>query len=261
MVVPHSKSKPVALRVPFLALAALFVLWGFGTVYVVSIGVNTVEYYRMSNKLSYLTGEVGEVKSTLTSLKKAEVEFNRLLGAKSKKKILEDHASEDSGSLDMELLKKQVAEAMSSVTEIRQYIEKERSVYRATPRGWPVHGGLSSPFGTRPHPRTGIPTFHSGVDIRSPQGTPVKATADGIVSVSGWAGGNGNVVVIEHGKGFTSAYAHNTKILVRVGQKIKRGDTIALSGSTGMSTGPHVHYEVWKGGVHVNPIQYLEEKS
>jgi murein DD-endopeptidase MepM/ murein hydrolase activator NlpD len=261
MVVPHSKSKPVALRVPFLALAALAVLWGFGTVYVVSIGVKTAEYYTMSNKLSYLTGQFGEVKSTLTSLKKAEVEFNRLLGGKSKKKILEDGTSDDSGSLDMELLKKQVAEAMSSVTEIRQYIDKERSVYRATPRGWPVHGGLSSPFGTRPHPRTGIPTFHSGVDIRTPPGTPVKATADGIVSVSGWAGGNGNVVVVEHGKGFTSAYAHNTRNLVRVGQKIKRGDTIALSGSTGMSTGPHVHYEVWKGGAHVNPIHYLEEKS
>jgi murein DD-endopeptidase MepM/ murein hydrolase activator NlpD len=261
MVVPHSKSKPVGLKVPFLALVVLVVLWGFGTVYVVSIGVKTAEYYRMSNKLSYLTGQFGEVRSTLTSLKKAEVEFKRLLGGKSKKKILEDSASEDSGSLDMELLKKQATEAMSSVREIRQYIEKERSIYRATPMGWPVHGGISSPFGLRPHPHTGIPSFHSGIDIRTPHGTPVKATADGIISVSGWVGGNGNIVVIEHGKGFTSAYAHNTKNLVKVGQKVKRGDTIALSGSTGMSTGPHVHYEVWKGGVHVNPIHYLKEKS
>ncbi len=85
----------------------------------------------------------------------------------------------------------------------------------------------------------------------------MKATADGIVSYAGWSAGSGNTVVIEHGHGFSTAFAHNRQNLVRVGQKVRRGDAIALSGSTGLSTGPHVHYEIWKNGRHVNPNAYF----
>ncbi len=104
---------------------------------------------------------------------------------------------------------------------------------------------------------TGKPNFHTGTDISVPHGTHVKATADGIVSFSGWTAGSGNTVVVEHGYGFSTAYAHNQRNLVKVGQRVKRRDAIAVSGSTGVSTGPHVHYEIWKNGHHVDPAAYL----
>jgi murein DD-endopeptidase MepM/ murein hydrolase activator NlpD len=261
MVVPHSKSRLLRVKIPLAALLALVVLWGFGTFYVVSIGVQTADYREMSKKLSYFSSQFLEMRSTVASLQKAEDEFTRLFSLKSKKKVLEAVSSDDTGALDIDLLRKQVAQAMASVSEIRRYVDEERDIYYATPVGWPVPGALSSGFGKREHPRTGEAAFHSGVDIRAASGTPVKATADGIVSVSGWVAGNGNTVVIEHGRGFSTAYAHNKQNLVKVGQKVKRGDTIALSGATGVTTGPHLHYEVWKQSRQVNPISFLEERS
>jgi murein DD-endopeptidase MepM/ murein hydrolase activator NlpD len=215
----------------------------------------------MSKKLSYFSGELLEMRSTLSSLQTAEAEFRRLFSLKSKKKVLEAVTTNETGTPDLELLKKQVAEAMDSVAEIRRYIREERDAYFATPMGWPAPGALSSGFGTRASPQTGEPAFHSGVDIRVPPGTPVKVTADGIVIVSSWVGGNGNIVVVEHGHDFSTAYAHNTQNLVKVGQRVKRGDTIAISGATGMTTGPHLHYEVWKRGIPTDPISLLEERS
>jgi murein DD-endopeptidase MepM/ murein hydrolase activator NlpD len=108
---------------------------------------------------------------------------------------------------------------------------------------------------------TGRADFHSGIDISSSPGNPVKATADGIVSFAGWSGGSGNLVVLEHGHGFSTFYAHNRKLNVRVGQKVRRGDVISYVGSTGDSTGPHVHYEIWKEGKPVNPKDYLKGRA
>jgi murein DD-endopeptidase MepM/ murein hydrolase activator NlpD len=261
MIVPHSRSRLLRLKLPVAALLTALILWGVGTFYVISIGVHTAEYREMSKKLSYFSSQFLEMRSTLASLQQADEEFTRLFSLKSKKKVLEAVDRDDTGSLDIDLLKKQVAQAMVSVKEIRRYVDEERDVYFATPVGWPVPGALSSGFGKREHPRTGESTFHSGVDIRASTGTPVKATADGVVSVSGWVAGNGNIVVIEHGHGFNTAYAHNKQNLVKVGQRVKRQDTIALSGATGVTTGPHLHYEVWKQGRQVNPISFLEERS
>jgi murein DD-endopeptidase MepM/ murein hydrolase activator NlpD len=98
------------------------------------------------------------------------------------------------------------------------------------------------------------------VDISVPPGSKVSATANGIVSFSGWAENSGIVVVVEHGRGFSTAYAHNQKTLVTVGQQVVRGDPVALSGSTGISTGPHVHYEIWKNGRHTDPAGYLARR-
>ena len=261
MIVPHSKSKLLRLKIPLTLLVAVPVLWGFATFYVVSIGVQTAKYSEMSRKLSYFSSQFTEMRSTLSSLEAAEGEFRRLFSLKSKKKVLEAVSTNETGAPDLELLKKHVAEAMASVAEIRRYIREERDAYFATPIGWPVPGALSSSFGTRASPQTGERAFHSGLDIRVPSGTPVQVTADGIVIVSGWVGGNGNIVVVEHGHDFSTAYAHNTRNLVKVGQRVKRGDTIAISGATGMTTGPHLHYEVWKRGVPRDPISFLEERS
>ncbi len=183
MIVPHSRSKLLRLKIPFSLLIAVPALWGFGTFYVLTVGVQTARYTEMSKQLSYFSGEFLQIRSTLLSLQTADQEFRRLFSLKSKKKVLEAVSTNETGTPDLELLKRQVDEAMASVAEIRRYIQEERDAYFATPTGWPAPGALSSGFGKRASPQTGEPAFHSGVDIRVPSGTPVRVTADGIVVV------------------------------------------------------------------------------
>ena len=116
---------------------------------------------------------------------------------------------------------------------------------------WPVHGVLTSGFGWR------WGRMHEGIDIAVGVGTPVVAAAAGTVIVAGWLGGYGNLVVVDHGNGLSTAYGHNTSVTVGVGQSVAQGQLIAYSGSTGHSTGPHVHFEVRINGAPVDPLGYL----
>ena len=261
MLVPHSKSRPVNFRIPFIGILMTAVLCCFGLVYILSISVNTFEYYRMKDKLGYYSEQFSQMRATILSLKEAEAEFKRLFSLGSKEKVLENMDTSDRGSIDMENLKKQINISISTVGEIRDYLHVQRDLYVSTPQGLPVRGHISSSYGGRVSPIDGGREFHSGVDISAEPGKPVHATADGIVSFSGWSGGNGKLVVLEHGHGFSTFYAHNRMILVKVGQKVKRGDVISYVGSTGSSTGPHVHYEIWKNGRHVNPREYIKRRA
>ena len=116
---------------------------------------------------------------------------------------------------------------------------------------WPVHGVITSGFGWR------WGRMHEGVDLAVPNGTPVVAAKAGVVIVAGWMGGYGNLVVVDHGGGIATAYGHNTNVTVGVGQYVEQGQLIAYSGSTGHSTGPHVHFEVRINGGAVDPMGYL----
>lgn len=261
MVVPHSKLKPLKIKVSLIGLFSCLLLSIIGAGYIVSVGVNTIEYYGMERRLFYLSSQFRELNIVMSSLKKADGEFSKLLSLKSKKNILEEAAIENSGSLNIELLKKQIAETIQSVSEIRNYIEEQKSIYRATPTGWPLKGTINSGFGRREHPISGKKMFHSAIDFGADIGTPIKATADGIVSFSSWHNDSGYIVVLEHGHGFTTVYAHNRNNRVKVGQKVKRGEVIGFSGSTGASTGPHLHYEVWKNGRSINPASFLKDIS
>jgi len=258
MLIPHSKTRPVNFKVPFIGMFTTIVLCCLGIVFILSIAVDTFEYYRMKDKLNYYSQQFLELNKTMAALKKAENEFKRLFSLKSREKVLENLDTSDSGSIDMENLKHQIKSTVESVGEIKDYLRVQRDIYVATPKGSPVIGGISSYYGNREHPRSGEENFHSGIDISSSPGNPVKATADGIVSFSGWSGGSGNLVVLEHGHGFSTFYAHNRSIPVKVGQKVKRGDIIGYVGSTGNSTGPHVHYEIWKDGKSIDPVKYLK---
>ncbi len=261
MFIPHSKTEPINFKIPFIGIFASIVLCCFGIVYIISIAVSTVEYYKMKNKLNYYSEQFSEVNTTISSLKKAEAEFNRLFSLSSKEQVLEHMKTADSGSLDLENLKKQITNSIETIGDIREYLHKQKDLYQATPRGFPVSGDISSPFGMREHPQTGVKNFHTGIDLSISSGNPVRATADGIVSFSGRNGGSGNLVVLEHGHGYSTLYAHNRSLAVKVGQKVKRGDIISYVGSTGNSTGPHVHYEIWKKGKPINPINYLKGRG
>ncbi len=129
----------------------------------------------------------------------------------------------------------------------------------ARPSLWPVDGRLiMSSYGQRTDPFSGEGAFHKGVDISGPMGESVRATADGIVTHAEWvSGGYGRLVVIDHGGGIETYYAHLSKIYVRTGQEVRRGDVVGGVGTSGRSTGPHLHYEVRIGGAPVNPYLYL----
>jgi murein DD-endopeptidase MepM/ murein hydrolase activator NlpD len=122
---------------------------------------------------------------------------------------------------------------------------------------WPVSGRISSPFGWRMHPILRKKKYHSGIDLAVSTGTAVKAADSGRVLVSGWQGGYGNFIALDHGKGISTCYGHNSRLLVKAGELVKKGQTIALSGNTGLSTGPHLHFEVRVNGNPVNPLGYL----
>ncbi len=129
------------------------------------------------------------------------------------------------------------------------------------PSLWPVNGLLRSSFGGRSDPFSGEGAFHTGIDLVAPTGTPVHATADGVVASAGWSGAYGKLVVIDHGNGLDTYYAHLSQFLIIPGQEVRRGQVVALSGGTGRATGPHMHYEVRLHGTPINPYKYLAKSS
>lgn len=151
----------------------------------------------------------------------------------------------------------EIASLEERLSDLRSKAEEAVSYSRARPSIWPVYGNITSVYGWRRHPITGRSQFHEGLDIGAPYRTPIRATADGTVVLAGYQAGYGYTVRIRHGYGFETLYCHCSSINVRVGQKVSRGDVIAYVGSSGSSTGPHLHYEVIKNGSKQNPMDYL----
>jgi murein DD-endopeptidase MepM/ murein hydrolase activator NlpD len=140
-------------------------------------------------------------------------------------------------------------------------LSSRRWLVNTTPSLWPVMGRLLSNFGSREDPFHGHMAFHTGVDISAPIGTPVKAAADGIVIEAGWMGNYGKLIVLDHGNGLQTWYAHLSRIDVIPGQEVRLGQIIGGTGATGRVTSPHLHYEVRRGGVAVNPYGYLARSA
>lgn len=153
--------------------------------------------------------------------------------------LVDELASLDLGDLDTRLA--EISEARSTLPQI-----------------WPVEGVLTSRFGWRVSPYGDHSwRFHKGVDLGVPYGTPILDTGDGVVVFSGWDSGHGNMVVVDHGDDVATRYCHASTLLVAVGDEVYTGDMLALAGSTGISTGPHLHYELWIDGEPVDPLPYL----
>ena len=158
---------------------------------------------------------------------------------------------------ELENLEFEVASQEDSLQELTTLIEDRKSVLDSTPAIWPTRGWITSGFGYRKSPFTGKRRMHHGVDIASRRGTPIVSTARGIVTFAGVKGNYGKVVVLNHGYGFSTIYAHNSVNLVKVGENVERGDVIAYLGNTGRSTAPHLHYEVRLNRTPVNPTYYM----
>lgn len=154
-------------------------------------------------------------------------------------------------------IKREIDLQTTEKLELSKFLETRKSVLSCTPSIWPTRGWVSSNFGYRVSPFTSEREFHSGLDISNRAQTSILSPADGIVAEAGSDYGYGRILYISHGHGFKTMYAHLDKVLVKVGQRVKRGDEIAKVGSTGRTTGPHLHYEVHLNGLPVDPLRYI----
>ncbi|MBW1681402.1 MAG: M23 family metallopeptidase [Deltaproteobacteria bacterium] len=154
-------------------------------------------------------------------------------------------------------LDSRIALGKQDKTELYKFLENQKTLLASTPSIWPTRGWLSSRFGYRISPFTGEREFHRGIDISTRLNAPIVAPADGIVAANERLYGYGRTLTIKHGHGIVTRYAHLQKSLVKKGQYVKRGETIALVGNTGRSTGPHLHYEVHVNGIAVDPQRYI----
>ena len=228
-------------------------------------------------QLLQLAKKANALQEDMNQLKQLENEVRRLSGAQP----AQDSSGQESGDTQyngqggplnsptvqnvsdtLALVEKGLAMRRSSLTALKEELSQRQASLGlvsnlpggTTPTIWPARGVVSSPYGLRWNGSD----FHPGIDIANDMGTPIIATADGVVRVAGWNdGGYGNMVDIDHGNGIMTRYGHAMQVAVVAGQQVHRGQVIAYMGSTGFSTGPHVHYEVRINGQAVNPAAYL----
>lgn len=156
-----------------------------------------------------------------------------------------------------DMVESEIERRTNKYTQLTKHIEEQNIIFAHTPSIWPSTERTTSKFGFRRSPFTGVPSFHEGADLTARTGTPIKAAANGVVVFAGWRTGYGNLVTIDHGFGYMTRYAHNSKLLVKVDDNVVKGDIISLSGSTGRTAGPHLHYEVLYNGIPVNANKFL----
>ena len=161
------------------------------------------------------------------------------------------------GSLDR--LQKTLGDRERQMRVLEDLLLASRLEREVKPSGWPIDSGyITSGYGSRTDPFTGLRTTHPGIDFAAAEGAQVHAVASGIVTEAATANGYGELIEINHGNGYRTRYGHNSKLLVKIGDRVLKGQPIALIGSTGRSTGPHVHFELVMNGNVVNPGQYLD---
>jgi murein DD-endopeptidase MepM/ murein hydrolase activator NlpD len=276
MIVPHAANKSsFALKIKsrwvYLGIA-LFVLTVFvstsSLVYSLNVSRRLVHYQMTladndfkEDQISFFDKQTADLETSIRELMALDFEIRHTLGLKPKKTKFDlSQANKNIGSKtlkvnhDIEVLQKEVKSRKESLENLQARVNEIRNRYVYTPSIWPVQGRIISGFGYRTYPWR---EFHAGVDISSGYGTPIRAAASGTVAFSGWRGGYGKCVIVNHGSGNSSLYGHSSKILVTNGQSVKKGQIIAYVGNTGRSTGPHLHYEVRRNGQPINPVAYL----
>lgn len=298
LLVPHGAGAPRQVSVHLSFLLFLTAVWTGITFWGSYLSAQHVDYWRtqasnevLKMKVKYLMAQVDQTRGYLDEVRTVDSQLRELLkyqsnSTKTAAKPVKNAAlkaeggptgadmgdlSRDLSTADLDvswprlvqhvtLMKLEAKDRISSYEDLTQWIETERRVLQATPRGWPCSGRLTSHFGRRLDPFKHLyEEQHLGIDIAAASGTPIRATADGVVRVAAWKSGYGNVVVLQHDYGYESRYAHNSRILVRSGDRVKRGQVLALMGATGRASGPHCHYEVWRYNQRKNPTRYLQE--
>ena len=291
MIVPHRGDRTYSLDLPAVTLkrafaAVLCVLFVFGAFQVNQIFVlkkaeseqAELSHLRsikdeQENKLKQLAKATEEVQQELVRVGQLENDVRRSLGADEKATVSrsgvdrtlpgqEQRVGAEALNVDELIIKAQQLKAVAAgkqdqLVSLNEQLVARNAVKAATPSGWPASGDITSRFGPRSSPGGMGSSFHKGIDIAGAYGSTVTATADGVVEEATWFGGYGMYVFIDHGYGMKTAYAHNSALLVSAGQKVTKGQPIARMGNSGVSTGTHLHYEVHKNGVQVNPAGFI----
>lgn len=267
MIVPHdARGTPVSLKVParwvytaIFSLLFCFILVGSSLIYSTFLSRRLVHYADTLSKnreqrsvISSFSEKTNKVKKEIDELEARDNELRRLLGLRNWRS--KARFSDQKSALDINLVKAKLEERKSSLGELKNWVTVVRTRLSTTPSTWPIAGRIVSFFGYRAYPWRG---FHGGIDIQAKYGAPARSTAAGVVSFIGWRNGYGKTVEINHGNGISTLYAHNSRYAVNVGQKVKKGQVICFVGTTGWTTGPHLHYEVHRFGRAFNPTAYL----
>lgn len=290
MFVPHHGKNPFSLRIPIKALKVTAA--ALGVLMVLSVG--TFIHYRhtvnvantekaelerlrevnvaQNKQIEQLAKATAVLQDDIGRLNKLDAEIRRLVNSDEQPASRSGTVRPSSqGGQGGPVVKPQINDLSNLVKELEATAKarekslsalKEELVARnariaATPSIWPTYGDVTSRFGWRGSPWGWGSDWHPGIDIANDYGTPIEATAEGTVIYSGWYSGYGKMIQIDHHNGIVTAYAHNSENLVAVGDRVKKGETIAYMGSTGYSTGPHLHYEVRVNGTAVNPANFL----
>ena len=290
LLVTDDHSKVFSVKIGAIFFVAVFALWA-ASVVVSGIIISRHADYRATKEMNrYLeiknkefAQEVLTVRDTVKRVEEVDSQLRDLLQLKSKSAIIkytgfggpsyidtkllekhissnEDNISRKSFELAVRYIDEQASANEKSFQEIVKYITDQRAKLTAVPAGWPVKGWITAGFGSRIDPFSGALSFHQGVDIANDEGTPVKATADGVIAFAGFEKGYGNLVTMNHGNGYSTRYGHMQRIICSPGDNVKNGQVIGFLGSTGRSTAPHLHYEVILNGVVVSPVKYLDRK-
>lgn len=286
-IIPHNGMPSVRFNLPVLFLLIFGVGWTGMTIWAGYIAGRHFDYYVtkadnkiLRTKMAYVSEQVEQGLAYLEMTKRTDSQLRKVLGmdpsafAKEEglggaqesdmadfRKLLNEKASEiKEATLNNSIQKMQdeSRKRLSSYSEVTLYLTNKHNGARATPSIWPAEGRVASTFGYRIHPLRLSSEFHSGLDIANEAGTSIFASADGVVRHSGWAQGYGMCAVVDHGFGYSTLYGHMSEVLAKEGAVVKRGQLIGRMGSTGTSTGNHLHYEVWTGGLPVNPMKYLQ---
>jgi murein DD-endopeptidase MepM/ murein hydrolase activator NlpD len=281
IIVPHSKAKFIKLsfgtRSLVLAAAGLVTLLALAVVAIVYSGTavgRSAEVDRLERENGQLARVNQELEETVAEVQSRLDEFEQRTARLALAAGMETGALEAADPEEAEdrvgrggpysrvpeapeQLALQEAWIADSLDRVEERLDDQLRRYASTPSVAPAMGILTDGFGRRRDPFTGRTAFHQGLDISARRGTPVAAPADGVVVFAGREGGFGRVVRLAHGFGYTTVYGHLDKILVTPGDEVRRGDTIGQIGSSGRSTGPHLHYEVHVDGKPVNPLYYI----
>lgn len=247
IIVPHDIKNTRTYRVPYRLFYVFLVILSVG---VISVGVFIATYGKLlvkTREIAALEEKVEDLKDRNEKLGKIVLNVNKIQEMDKRVRRMLGMEDEEGGEGSGR------AESSSMVSE--RIIDEKSAVLRSVPSFWPVRGFITKEFNSSVGEAD--PRHHLGVDIAVQRGEPVRASASGYVTEAGWDGIFGYFVKLDHGKGLKTLYGHNERIVVKKGERVTRGQTIAYSGNSGRSSAPHLHFEVIRNNVRVDPLEYL----
>ena len=286
-IIPHNGMPSLRFNLPVLLLLVFGAAWTSMTIWAGYIAGRHFDYYVtkadnkiLRTKMAYASEQVEKGMAYLEMTKRTDNQLRKVLGMDPAafeaeqglggpektdlsdfRRLLNAKASEIKEATlnnSIQKMQEESRKRLASYNEVTLYLADRHNGARATPSIWPAEGRVTSPFGYRIAPLRLASEYHSGIDIANEAGTPIYAAADGVIRHSGWAQGYGMCALVDHGFGYSTLYGHMSEILAKEGTVVRRGQVIGRMGSTGTSTGNHLHYEVWTGGLPRDPMKYLQ---